>query len=69
MLFSNKKKHEIQMPATNSEADSPSTIADLINFLCDNLMDDPRKDLFVLEDTVYVVHDLDDGFVLTLIRG
>lgn len=52
MLFSNKKKHDIQMPAANSKTGSPSTIADLINFLCDNLMDDPRKDLFVLEDTV-----------------
>lgn len=52
MLFSNKKKHEVQMPAADSKTSAPSTIADLISFLCDNLMDDPRKDLFVLEDTV-----------------
>lgn len=38
------------MPLT----DSPSNVGSLINWLCDNLMKDPRKDMFVLDDSVQV---------------
>ncbi|KAK3625558.1 Ubiquitin-related modifier 1 [Elasticomyces elasticus] len=30
----------------------PSNVGDLINWLCKNLIKDPRKEMFVLEDSV-----------------
>ena len=33
---------------------SRSNIAFLVRYLCDTVMKDPRKELFVLDDTVYV---------------
>ena len=53
MLFSNKRKHKISIPITEGNG-SPSTIAFLITWLCENLMKDPRKEMFVLDDSVYV---------------
>jgi ubiquitin related modifier 1 len=56
MLFSNKRKHEIAMPIRNSN--SSPTVKDLVEYLCENIMQDPRKDLFVLDDSVFVPYDL-----------
>ena len=53
MLFSNQRKHELKLPAKD-EAGEPSNIAFLVRYLCEKLMKDRRKDLFVLDDTVYV---------------
>jgi len=50
MLFSNKRKHEIAMPIRNSN--NSLTVKDLVEYLCENIMQDPRKDLFVLDDSV-----------------
>jgi ubiquitin related modifier 1 len=52
MLFSDKRKHKVSVPATQ-EDEQPSTVAFLIRWLCENLMKDPRKEMFVLDDTVY----------------
>ncbi|KAK6426509.1 Ubiquitin-related modifier 1 [Oleoguttula sp. CCFEE 5521] len=41
LLFSNQRKHKINLP---SSIQSPN-VADLITYLCDNLMKDPRKDI------------------------
>ena len=51
MLFSNKRKHHIVIPAQNDNG-QPANVAYLVDYLCQNVMKDPRKDLFVLEDTV-----------------
>ena len=53
MLFSNQRKHNISIPAKQADA-SPSTVACLITWLCKNLMRDPRKEMFVLDDSVFV---------------
>ncbi|OQO14664.1 Ubiquitin-related modifier 1 [Cryoendolithus antarcticus] len=48
LLFSNQRKHQVELPSSNR---SPN-VADLITYLCDKLMKDPRKDMFVLDGTV-----------------
>lgn len=52
MLFSNKRKHELFIPITGKSGINP-TVQYLVQYLCDNLMKDPRKELFVLDDSVY----------------
>lgn len=51
MLFSNQRKHELQIP-TKDESGTPTNIAFLVRYLCEKVMKDHRKDLFVLDDTV-----------------
>lgn len=53
MLFSNKRKHELSIPIDEKSGSTP-TVQYLVQYLCDNLMKDPRKELFVLDDSVYV---------------
>ncbi|KXJ92958.1 ubiquitin-like modifier 1 [Microdochium bolleyi] len=48
MLFSDKRHHTLSLPAKDI-AGSPITIAWLIQYLCQNTMDDPRSELFVLD--------------------
>lgn len=48
MLFDNETKHKITMPSKEADG-SAVTIASLIRYLCDNVMRDSRKELFVLE--------------------
>jgi ubiquitin related modifier 1 len=47
MLFGNENKHEIQIPATGKD-NAPVNVAYLVHYLCDNIMKDTRKELFVL---------------------
>jgi Urm1 (Ubiquitin related modifier) len=59
MLFSNQKKHSLEVPTTttSSKADStpaPRTLQFLVDYLCETVMTDSRKELFVLDGTVYV---------------
>ncbi|CAK3799507.1 Ubiquitin-related modifier 1 [Lecanosticta acicola] len=51
MLFSDQRKHKIAIPATDEQG-QPSNVAFLITWLCRNLMKDPRREMFVLEDSV-----------------
>ncbi|KAK4632211.1 Ubiquitin-related modifier 1 [Fulvia fulva] len=51
LLFSDQRKHKISIPAKDPSG-QPVNVAFLIQWLCDNLMKDPRKDMFVLDDTV-----------------
>lgn len=51
MLFSDQRKHKISIPAQTHDKE-PANVAFLITWLCDNLMKDARKDLFVLDDSV-----------------
>ncbi|KAF4971552.1 hypothetical protein FSARC_1648 [Fusarium sarcochroum] len=49
MLFSNKRQHALAIPAADQDG-KPADIAYLIDHLCQNVMDDSRKDLFVLDN-------------------
>lgn len=54
MLFSNKRQHALSIPAVGQDG-KPADIAYLIDYLCQNVMDDSRKDLFVLDSHLYVL--------------
>ena len=49
MLFADKRNHSLVIPSIDKDG-RPSTIAHLIDYLCKNVMEDTRKELFVLED-------------------
>ncbi|EUC51022.1 hypothetical protein COCMIDRAFT_245 [Bipolaris oryzae ATCC 44560] len=51
ILFANQKKCNLSLPAKD-ESGKPTDVAFLVRFLCDNVMKDPRKELFVLDGTV-----------------
>lgn len=51
MLFSDQRKHKISVPATDALG-QPANVAFLVQWLCQNLMKDPRKEMFVLDDAV-----------------
>ncbi|GAB7365460.1 hypothetical protein MBLNU230_g6533t1 [Neophaeotheca triangularis] len=51
MLFSDQRKHKIHLPLKTNDGQPPD-VAFLIDYLCNNLMKDPRKDMFVLDDAV-----------------
>lgn len=51
MLFSDQRTHKLSLPASD-ESSQPATVAFLIRWLCENLMKDPRKEMFVLGDSV-----------------
>ncbi|KAF4992934.1 hypothetical protein FDECE_13567 [Fusarium decemcellulare] len=49
MLFSNKRHHSLAIPASDLHG-KPTNIAYLIDHLYQNVMEDSRKDLFVLDN-------------------
>lgn len=51
MLFSNVKEHKVSLPAKDKQG-SPATVDFLVGYLCQELMKDHRKELFVQEGTV-----------------
>jgi ubiquitin related modifier 1 len=57
MLFSNQRTHKLSLPGAAdddggaSEA-SPATIAFLVQYLCDHVMTDTRKEMFLLDGHV-----------------
>lgn len=53
MLFADERHHSLTMPSTDKDG-SPSTIAHLIDYLCQHVMKDTRKELFVLDGHLYV---------------
>ncbi|PVI00892.1 ubiquitin related modifier 1 [Periconia macrospinosa] len=60
LLFSNQHHHKVTIPSHQQKTDEKSnttqgprtTIRDLVTYLCDEVMKDPRRDLFVLDGTV-----------------
>lgn len=55
ILFSNERKHNISLPVQLNDGNPPN-IAFLLQYLVENVMKDERKELFILEDNVYVSH-------------
>ena len=51
LLFDNRKKYSLSIPSKDHTG-APSNVAFLVRYLCDKVMKDPRKDMFVLDDTV-----------------
>ena len=51
MLFSNQRQHQVSLPARD-ESGRTATLGFLVGYLCQHLMRDQRKELFVLEDVV-----------------
>ncbi|KAK2739027.1 Ubiquitin- modifier 1 [Myotisia sp. PD_48] len=51
ILFSNERKLKISLPSKNSTGEA-ANIAYLVQYLCDNQMKDPRKELFVVDNSV-----------------
>jgi len=51
MLFSNDSKHEIRLPVRDQD-NTPVNVAYLVRYLCDNIMKDKRKELFVLDGSI-----------------
>ncbi|KAJ4305717.1 Ubiquitin- modifier 1 [Kalmusia sp. IMI 367209] len=51
MLFSNERKLDLTIPSKD-ENGTCSNVAFLVRHLCDTVMKDPRKELFVLDGTV-----------------
>lgn len=54
MLFSDQRQHKLVIPAHDKDS-KPVTIAYLIDHLCQHVMKDSRKELFVLDDHMYVL--------------
>jgi len=51
MLFSNDRKHKIQIPARDKD-NTPVNVGYLVRHLCDHTMQDKRKELFVLDGSI-----------------
>lgn len=57
LLFSNQKIHKIEVPESNASG-SPFTVGDLIHYLAGEVVQQDKKDFFVLDGTVYVLFPL-----------
>ena len=51
MLFSDQRKHTLSVPAKDRDG-KPVTVGWLVDYLCDEVMKDSRKDMFVLDGHV-----------------
>lgn len=51
MLFSDERKHKITVPKLDDQG-KPVTVGWLVIYLCNEVMKDTRKELFVLDDRV-----------------
>jgi len=51
MLFSDERKHSLSIPAKDDQGIAV-TIAWLVNYLCEEVMKDTRKEMFVLDGHV-----------------
>jgi len=51
MLFSDTKKHDVTISFNPKDEKRPN-IQFLVDYLCDNLLTDPRKELFVIDNSV-----------------
>ncbi|KAL3425671.1 ubiquitin-like modifier 1 [Phlyctema vagabunda] len=51
MLFSDQRKHKLTVPAKD-ENEKAVTVGWLVHHLCNEVMKDTRKDMFVLDDHV-----------------
>lgn len=50
-FFSDQRKHLVSLPSTDENGQS-ANLAFLVRYLCENLMADKRKEMFVMDGTV-----------------
>lgn len=53
MLFADERQHALALPAQDKNG-HPANIAWLVDYLCNSVMKDSRKELFVLDNHLYV---------------
>lgn len=53
LLFSNNRKHQLSLPSSDEKGQA-ANLAFLVRYLCENLMKDQRKEMFVMDGTVSV---------------
>ncbi|KAK5458033.1 Ubiquitin-related modifier 1 [Exophiala xenobiotica] len=53
LLFDNVTKNAVSL-SKDADNGNPPTVGYLVRYLCDHLMKDSRKELFVLDGAVYV---------------
>jgi ubiquitin related modifier 1 len=51
MLFSDERKHNLVVPVKDGKGNAV-TVAWLVEYLCEEVMKDTRKEMFVLDDHV-----------------
>ncbi|PVH85426.1 ubiquitin related modifier 1 [Cadophora sp. DSE1049] len=51
MLFSDERKHKIEVPAKDDKGNAV-TVGWLVDYLCEELMKDTRKEMFLLDGHV-----------------
>ena len=51
MLFSDERTHKLMVPAKDSKGDAVN-VGWLVNYLCEEIMKDNRKEMFVLDGHV-----------------
>lgn len=51
MLFSDERKHKLSVPAQDSKGEAV-TVGWLVEYLCEEIMKDTRKEMFVLDGHV-----------------
>jgi len=54
MLFGNERTHKISLPSKADDGSKPN-IGYLVDYLCKDVMEDNRKELFVMENSVCVL--------------
>ena len=52
MLFDNVTKHSVSL-SKDADNGKPPTVGYLVQYICEHLMKDSRKELFVLDGAVY----------------
>jgi ubiquitin related modifier 1 len=53
MLFSDQRKHSLSVPAKDDKGNAV-TVGWLVHHLCEEVMKDTRKEMFILDGHVYV---------------
>jgi Urm1 (Ubiquitin related modifier) len=67
MLFNNTNKHKVLLPSEDDDG-FPANINFLVHYLCNNIMVDSRKELFVVDGSVYLHSSQNNHKVLIKIQ-
>ncbi|KAK8917760.1 Ubiquitin-related modifier 1 [Metarhizium anisopliae] len=65
MLFADQRHHSLRLPVKD-KGGQPANIAFLIHHLCQNVMNDTRKELFVLDDHLLLGHGSRPGILVLI---
>lgn len=52
MLFNNQNRHQLSLPSRDGDG-NPVNVMFLVDYLCQHVMKDSRKELFVLDGGMY----------------